>query len=468
MNFNSEEYKVTYQNDAIHSYMVLKLKPQDELIDYQVKIIKDNPTHNLLALHRTQLDDEVFIYYDITSKITMEQLLARKKLSRHEFLSMTKSVIKGLQIGKSYLLREGKYILNTKYIYINPSSLEVSLAYMPIDTAANIKEDLRAFLTDLIVYKVIFEQPEEGSFVYRLLNLLKSEAFSLEQLDKLVYAIAVEYEQPKEININTIQSKEPALDESNKTLNLKAARDKEKNQQSKASLPKTKYRLYISMLVQLLFAALALLLMRFMIRQNPNTDIYSIIGALLLILSADFIVLRRLGLLKKHEKGELSQKESTAILHQPLDSERKHVGRQKRNKEKPAVAQDIPKPGILADMETCVLGDKEISHAYLTECKEDLHERIGINKSSFIIGRMKNQVDYVSQNNAVGKVHAEIIYKEGIHYIRDLNSRNGTYINGERIASNVLHVIKNNDRIAFANSEYKFICKLFKGVSTDD
>lgn len=466
MNLNSQEYKVTYQNDAIHSYMVLKLKPQDKLIDYQIKIINGNPTQNLLALHRTQFDNEVFIHYDITSKITMEQFLVRRKLSRHEFLSMVKSIIKGLQIGNKYLLRRGKYILNIEYMYINPSSLEVSLAYMPIDLTTDIKEDLRAFLTDLIVYKAVFEHPEEGSFVYRLLNLLKSEEFSLEQLDKLVFAIAVEYEKPKDIKVSTIQSKELASIENNEALSIKTVQDKEKKQQSKASLSKNK--LYILMLVQLLFVALALLLLRFMIKQNPNIDIYSIIGVLLLIMSTDFLVVRRLGLLENHEKGELSQKESATISQQPLDSGRKHEGRQKRNKEKPTVASDYLKPGVFVDMETSVLGDQGRSYAYLLGCQENSHERIGINKSSFIIGRMKNQVDYVSQNNAVGKVHAEIIIKEGIHYIRDLNSRNGTYVNGERIASNVQHVIKNNDRIAFANSEYMFIWKLFKGDSTDD
>jgi len=464
MNLNSEEYNVTYQNDTIHSYMVLRLKPQDKLIDYQIKIIKDNPTQNLLALHRKQFDDAIFIHYDITSKITMEQFLARRKLSRHEFLSMVKSIIKGLQTSKQYLLLGGKYILDIKYMYINPSTLEVSLAYMPVDITTNIKEDLRVFFIDLIVYKTIFEHPEEGSFVYKLLNLLKSEAFSLEQLDKLVFGIAVEYEQSKEINESNIQSKESASIENNISIIGKTTQGKEKKQQSKVSIYKNK--LYILMLVQLLFVALSTLLLRFLIKQNPKVDIYSIIGALLLAISADFLVVKRLGLLKKHDDEELFQKETTRSIHEPLDLNKKHEKKgkqqeesQKRSKEKSDIAVDYLKPGALVDMETSVIGDKGMSYAYLAGCQENLHERICINKSGFIIGRMKNQVDYVSQNNVVGKVHAEIIIKEGVHYIRDLNSRNGTYVNGERIASNVLHVIKNNDRIAFANSEYKFIWK---------
>jgi len=66
-------------------------------------------------------------------------------------------------------------------------------------------------------------------------------------------------------------------------------------------------------------------------------------------------------------------------------------------------------------------------------------------------------VDYISQNNAVGKVHAEIISRDGRYFVKDLNSKNGTFVNGVRIAANTEYEIKNNDKITFANSEYVFI-----------
>jgi len=41
--------------------------------------------------------------------------------------------------------------------------------------------------------------------------------------------------------------------------------------------------------------------------------------------------------------------------------------------------------------------------------------------------------------------------------VKDLNSKNGTFVNGVRIAANTEYEIKNNDKITFANSEYVFI-----------
>lgn len=106
--------------------------------------------------------------------------------------------------------------------------------------------------------------------------------------------------------------------------------------------------------------------------------------------------------------------------------------------------------------ETVYLGVSN-SYPYLQSKKSEVTEEIVINKPNFIIGRLKSQVDYISQNNAVGKVHAEIISKDGRYFVKDLNSRNGTFVNGTRLAANTECEIKNNDKITFANSEYVFI-----------
>ena len=94
---------------------------------------------------------------------------------------------------------------------------------------------------------------------------------------------------------------------------------------------------------------------------------------------------------------------------------------------------------------------------YLQGMRDGVLEEISIKKPSFFIGRLSEQVDYVSSNNAIGKVHAEIISRNGSYYIKDMNSRNGTFINGERIDSNQEYEIKNDDKIMLANSEFTFV-----------
>lgn len=80
-----------------------------------------------------------------------------------------------------------------------------------------------------------------------------------------------------------------------------------------------------------------------------------------------------------------------------------------------------------------------------------------IDKDEFIIGRLAGHADYVINNNAVGKLHAELIYRNGACYVKDLNSMNGTYINGIRIESNKEYELKENDKLQLANSEFVLV-----------
>jgi pSer/pThr/pTyr-binding forkhead associated (FHA) protein len=66
-------------------------------------------------------------------------------------------------------------------------------------------------------------------------------------------------------------------------------------------------------------------------------------------------------------------------------------------------------------------------------------------------------VDYIVQGSTVGKLHAEITLNKGVYWIRDLNSKNGTYLNDIRIPNNKECEIKSNDRIRFSNYEYLFM-----------
>ena len=89
--------------------------------------------------------------------------------------------------------------------------------------------------------------------------------------------------------------------------------------------------------------------------------------------------------------------------------------------------------------------------------RQDGDADIMIDKDDFIIGRLADHVDHVLKNNAVGKLHVQLIYRNGACCVKDLNSVNGTFINDKRIESNKEYVLKNDDRLRLANSEFMFI-----------
>jgi len=84
----------------------------------------------------------------------------------------------------------------------------------------------------------------------------------------------------------------------------------------------------------------------------------------------------------------------------------------------------------------------------------DIVKKIPITKFPFIIGRSKS-IDMVILRSGISREHAEIISKDGRLFIRDLQSTNGTYVNKQRINTEVF--LTHNTVIHFAQYDFKLV-----------
>jgi hypothetical protein len=74
---------------------------------------------------------------------------------------------------------------------------------------------------------------------------------------------------------------------------------------------------------------------------------------------------------------------------------------------------------------------------------------------SFYIGRI-NGNDMIMPDYAISKRHAIIDIEDGMYYVRDAGSTNGTKINGSRLAKRRV-MLKDKDVIGFARYEFTFL-----------
>lgn len=75
---------------------------------------------------------------------------------------------------------------------------------------------------------------------------------------------------------------------------------------------------------------------------------------------------------------------------------------------------------------------------------------------SFLIGGAHGQADGRIKSSGVSRSHARITREEDAYYIEDLNSRNGTYLNGELLLYRQKRRLKSGDHLRFAQEEYIF------------
>lgn len=111
---------------------------------------------------------------------------------------------------------------------------------------------------------------------------------------------------------------------------------------------------------------------------------------------------------------------------------------------------------LIDDEPTSLLSEgPQITYPYLI--RKNSFDRMDINKPVFRIGKERSYVDYfVANNNAISRIHADIITKNNSFFVKDENSTNGTYVNGNRLTPNEEVQVFDGDIITFANEEFEF------------
>ena len=473
---------VNYETKASISYAVIKIIEESEVLDYQVEMIRENKLTGILPLDIRQKNNTRHLYYNITSMLSLKQYLTRTKLEKHAFINMITSITKTLMMCKDYFLSPNQFMMDTEYIYINPATQVVFLMYMPMPIGTDMALDFKELIIDIITRKADLALSSDHYYLQKLLEALKAEAFELSSFEKQLQEIngtqsekklaqknIIKQEVPKQKPIDQMQFKENIVPPKPKMLEERIKEKPHKDRQ----LPLNVRKIIIILASQIaLVIAIGIIFTSNSFRRLSDDPVALYGGISIMILALDFLFLKKVALAsevrKKIEDCDIPQVRmntrtirNVAEIDMPQDENvytytenNMQIDRANAHKEQTAEHTSILSEDLTD--ETTVLTAEQSKEAYLEGVNNGVVEKIPISKPQFIIGRLRQQADYVSQNGAVGKVHAEIIMHEDEYAVKDLNSRNGTYINGSRIDSNKSYTITHNDKITFANSEYTF------------
>jgi pSer/pThr/pTyr-binding forkhead associated (FHA) protein len=119
------------------------------------------------------------------------------------------------------------------------------------------------------------------------------------------------------------------------------------------------------------------------------------------------------------------------------------------------LGRGIPKEGGNVDFEIHSTGDKKAgkSYAWLIPQTHKTPSGFPITRKLMIIGRATN-IDITINDPTISKKHAQLISFENEYQLRDLDSRNGTFINNQRISEAYLG---NGDLITFGEAKFVFL-----------
>ena len=112
---------------------------------------------------------------------------------------------------------------------------------------------------------------------------------------------------------------------------------------------------------------------------------------------------------------------------------------------------------IRSDSPTMFLNiENQIEIGKLIYQGEGREDNFLLEEDVFLIGKDAEMVNGVLRADTVSRIHARIFQQEGHYYIEDLNSTNGTFLNGKEVFYRQPVKLEKQDRISFATEEYLF------------
>lgn len=444
-----KRYNFLYETNASGSYLVLRLLEQ-EIIKYQLEMLTNNQIPYLIPLHTRYQDGEVFISYYITSKQPLFKLVERRRITLGQLLELLQGICRALLEANVYLLSEANYLLDFQHLYVNPVSFEVSIIYLPIELKGmEDNTELRQLFNKLLLY-VTADEETSNIHIHNLFLEINREDFSIGGLLNLILDI--------KLKLSASDKEFPPLDipsDSSFKLDKQLKEVADYSRLNIVDLLKPNRDKLILIFSQILMLVIFLLLVleeaTGVIRAG-EIDWPRLTGIALLLGVFDYFVVKRLlkPPLKEEVKVDMLNSRNVKTKKEVKGKLEKNSHNKPLKSSREGYTENSHRP--INDTQLIKLEDL----AHLSIIINGIKERVTISQPSFIIGKLKEQVDLILDNKAISRLHAEITYREGAYYIKDLNSRNGTFLNGVRIESNKNYLLSNGDSIAFADQSCNF------------
>ena len=157
------------ENQGTETMLVCHLVNGESLDGYAKGMLQNNDIEGVIKPLFTQRDNDQYLKYKVTSRISLRDLCGND-WKKEMFLKVICSVITSIKEAEEYMLTESRFLLDLDHIYVNISTKNIYLIYVPLvdETQGNtLKDFFREFIT-----AVRFDLSEDTSYVAQLINAI--------------------------------------------------------------------------------------------------------------------------------------------------------------------------------------------------------------------------------------------------------------------------------------------------------
>ena len=488
--------------------MQMALRADQGILAYQWHMLQENAVPGLLPLSCFEQEGQVRLCWRVTSCQPLSMLFARKTWTVSELLRLFRQVHVLLSQMDALLLDAERLLLDSNHILIDPVRLSLRFAYCPLLEAEERPDAVRELLLSWLTGTCRLSGKDDSGRLSSLLLLLHEPSFhwsllsqlftdagepALHEVDPAADFLPVAGFLPGSIPIpedaldreapygfpKTMTPVEKQGMRSQKAKNAYAKMPMVAPTEAPVRLPEVPGR-RVSMgrivLVQIVVVGCLTAVLAGGLLTGRGRDADMARAGMLLF----GIALEVWGFCGgngvRAPSRTLPQAEKT--VHRPssgLGATALKSGMRQMGTPSPFGAGNaIPKPGGVTESGMVAFEPEAVQAACSNQMETGLLRPVAgpclyyqqadgqrlcmpLTKTPFLIGRLRDQVDGWLEHPTVGKMHAEIRLEEGHPSLVDLNSRNGTSINGTALVPYVPVRLHSNDRICISSQEIVFM-----------
>ncbi|MBO6270184.1 MAG: FHA domain-containing protein [Clostridium sp.] len=447
--------EIVYQRELSSNYMVLRGPEISAAPGFECQMLADNEIEGLLRFRVRRTGTSVEFCYEITSRQPLSRILMNRKLRGEDIRRIVRGLLRTVGTVQDYLLDERGILLSPDCVYADPDTMEAQFCMVP-GYQADFCEDLTAFLKFLLE-KTDHQDADGIMTAYHLYEESRRENYGMTDLTRCLEqqearaspAVPEEEWQGMEADEPVLPKRppdEPGYRTGESPVRETGPPEKGTERPAGRSLRKV-----------LAKGALVLTAAEILIWYLRGLRGLMPLGLLPPVFYAGFAALTILkfrGSMPEYREspsGRTGRAGRYAVPEEdwkiqpvtPKEEARRTEERRMRQMEQ-SFAEG-----------TVVLGRTCEAAGLILEPEKRSLEPIHVGYTPFVLGKHPELTDFCVREEAVSRMHARIDLEQDRYSVTDLNSTNGTRVNGRMLAANETLELADGDFLELGDTGYR-------------
>ena len=458
--------QIDYKRDLNHTYVILQEEKEPDTASYQIRMLLTNAIPGLLDCKIGKMDDKTLSYYEVTSRQSLQSVFEQRSIGAEVLRKLFEQMLDLLKELGQYLLVPDGLVLQPELVFADANLENFSFCYLPGKQGHTgcFQKQIRE-LMEYLLPKLDHQEQDAVVLGYGLYREISAEIFSVETIQALLYQTG------KEKKETTEQEGKERSREENPPVQMEEMRWEEREAEAAAEnffveaeeeKDEGNWKNIVEAVICIGFLG-GVLALRW---TQAETVWYLVLGGAAAVVG---IVSLALELFSEYQNRKgLKQKDGTWNPQSDTEQQgwRRDSSVEKEKTWEKNEEQENRKMHSLMELEgqeEDLFGKTELltspedeGRAYLIPIDPIDLPLIPIERGSTLIGKLSAAADVILPYRTVSRLHAKLVSTEEGDYLLDLNSRNGTTVNGVPLMGETKRKLEDGDDISFAGKKYRY------------